>query len=101
MCYLFVSARMLNGLGFGHSTDCSIQCVLPVSLGVVQGAAGPEGFVVILSPADQGHGGPEGAEQPDEHAQSDGTAPLQLGPWGTQWKNTFLWESYINNTLIR
>ena len=88
---------MLNRLGNvwiwtwgGSITDCTIQCVLPVSLGVVQGATGPEGFVVILSPADQGHGGPEGAEQPDEHAQSDRTAPLQLGPWGKPGKNTVI-----------
>lgn len=52
----------------------------PVSLAVVQGAAGPEGLVVVLPPADERHGGPEGAEQPDEDSQSDGGAPLQLRP---------------------
>lgn len=52
----------------------------PVSLAVVQSAAGPEGLVVILSPADEGHGRPEGGEEPDEHGQSDGTTPLQLCP---------------------
>ena len=85
----------------GSITVCTLRCVLPVSLGVVQGATAPEGFVVVRSPSDQGHGGPECAEQPDEHAQGDGTAPLQFGPWGTQRKNTFISESYINNTLIR
>ena len=61
----------------------SSWCVdtLPVSFGVVQGAAGPEGLVVVLSPADEGHGGPEGGEEPDEHSQSDGAAPLKLCPW--------------------
>lgn len=52
----------------------------PVSLAVIQGAAGPEGLVVVLSPADERHGGPEGTEQPDKDSQSDGGAPLQLGP---------------------
>lgn len=56
------------------------MCVLPVALAVVQSAAGPEGLVVVLSPADEGHGGPEGGEEPDEDDQSDGAAPLQLGP---------------------
>ena len=51
-------------------------CSLPVSFAVVQSTAGSEGFVVILSPADEGHSGPEGGEQPDEDSQSDGTAPL-------------------------
>lgn len=54
---------------------------VPVSLAVVQSAAGPEGLVVVLSPANEGHGGPEGGEEPDEHSQSDGAAPLQLCPW--------------------
>lgn len=52
----------------------------PVSLAVVQSAAGSEGLVVVLSPADEGHGRPEGGEEPDEHSQSDGAAPLQLCP---------------------
>lgn len=51
----------------------------PVSLAVVQGAAGPEGLVVVLAPANERHGRPEGTEQPDEDGQSDGGAPLQLG----------------------
>lgn len=55
-------------------------CTVPVSLAVVQSAAGPEGLVVILSPADEGHGRPEGSEEPDKHSQSDGAAPLQLCP---------------------
>lgn len=53
---------------------------IPVSLAVIQGAAGPEGLVVVLSPADEGHGRPESSEEPDKHSQSDGTAPLQLCP---------------------
>lgn len=53
----------------------------PVSLAVVQSAAGPQGLVIVLSPADEGHGGPEGGEEPDKHCQSDGAAPLQLCPW--------------------
>lgn len=52
----------------------------PVSLAVVQSAAGPQGLVVVLSPADEGHGGPEGGEEPDKHSQRDGAAPLQLCP---------------------
>lgn len=67
-------------------TSVFIYCFLcvftvPVSLAVVQSAAGPEGLVVVLSPADEGHGGPEGSEEPDEDSQSDGAAPLQLCPW--------------------
>lgn len=53
----------------------------PVSLAVVQSAAGPQGLVVVLSPADEGHRRPEGSEEPDKHSQSDGAAPLQLCPW--------------------
>ena len=56
------------------------MCTAPVSLGIVQSAAGPEGLVVVLSPSDEGHSGPEGSEEPDEHRQSDGAAPLQLCP---------------------
>lgn len=39
---------------------------VPVALAVVQSAAGPEGLVVVLAPADERHGGPEGGEEPDE-----------------------------------
>lgn len=70
-----------NSLRQGYKTNIYI-CVsvdgVPVSLAVVQGAAGPQGLVVVLSPADEGHGRPEGSEEPDEHSQSDGAAPLQL-----------------------
>lgn len=41
---------------------------LPVSLAVVQSAAGSERLVVVLSPADEGHGRPEGREEPDKHS---------------------------------
>lgn len=68
--------------------SCTMQACAcpPVSLGVVQSAAGPQGLVVVLSPADEGHGGPEGGEEPDKHSQSDGTAPLQFCPWGKSGK---------------
>lgn len=59
--------------------------MVPVSLAVVQCAASPEGLIVVLSPANEGHGGPEGSEQPHKHSQSDGTAPLQLCPWEEQY----------------
>lgn len=62
-----------------HHGDGKWMCP-PVSLAVVKSAAGPEGLVVVLSPADEGHCRPEGGEEPDEHSQSDGTAPLQLCP---------------------
>lgn len=55
-------------------------CAVPVSLAVVQSAAGPEGLVVVLSPADEGHSRPESTEEPDKHSQGDSTAPLQLCP---------------------
>lgn len=51
---------------------------LPVSLAVVQSAAGPEWLVVVLSPANERHSGPEGSEEPDKYSQGDGTTPLQL-----------------------
>lgn len=53
---------------------------VPVSLAIVQSAAGPEGLVVVLSPANEGHGRPERREEPDKYSQSDGAAPLQLCP---------------------
>lgn len=51
---------------------------LPVSLAVIQSAAGPEWLVVVLSPANEGHSGPEGSKQPYEYSQGDGAAPLEL-----------------------
>lgn len=56
----------------------------PVSFAVVQSAAGPEGLIVILSPANERHRRPECREKPDKHSQSDGTTPLQLGSWQQQ-----------------
>lgn len=58
----------------------NVLCILPIPLAVVQCATGPQGLVVILSPANQRHGGPEGSEEPDEDHQGDGAAPLQLCP---------------------
>ena len=52
----------------------------PVPFAVVQGAAGSEGFVVILPPSQQGHHGPKGSKQPCKHCHGDGGAPLHLAP---------------------
>lgn len=63
---------------------CTVErgCVhtVPVSLAVVQSAAGPEGLIVVHPPANEGHGRPEGGEEPDKYHQGDGAAPLQLCP---------------------
>lgn len=54
----------------------------PVPFAVVQGAAGSEGFVVVLSPPQQGHHGPEGSKQPCKHHHGGSCAPLQPAPCG-------------------
>lgn len=49
----------------GHVKDAhgdQVGHVVSVSLAVVQSAAGPQGLVVVLSPADERHGRPEGGE---------------------------------------
>lgn len=53
---------------------------VPVSLAVVQCAASPEGLIIILSPANEGHSCPEGSKKPNKNNQTDGAAPLQLRP---------------------
>lgn len=54
----------------------------PVPFAVVQGAAGSEGFVVVFSPPQQGHYGPEGSKQPCKHHHGGSCAPLQPAPCG-------------------
>lgn len=59
----------------------------PVPFAVVQGAAGSEGFVVVFSPPQQGHHGPEGSKQPCKHHHGGSCAPLQPAPCGKRKGN--------------
>lgn len=50
----------------------------PVPAGVVQGAACPQWFIVIVAPAQEGQCCPEGRRQPHTYHQGDGRVPCQL-----------------------